>query len=218
MTSTIQKPRLVVYGAGQFGQYIIRYAVQKNWPLVAVYNRAGDKIGVDAGRLAGLDKDIGVFVEDCDTADYRDLQADAAVITTTDRLKTNLPAYERMMKAGLNVMCHGAESYYPRGSDLETAVIIDELAKQYGVSFTGSGIWDYCRIWPGILVAGPCTEINSLFHRSITDAQRTGLRMMMFTGVGMTVEEFDEKITKAEGDVGGFYKTILHQVLAVCRT
>tara|TARA_B110000503_G_scaffold142766_1_gene240821 strand:+ start:1654 stop:1899 length:246 start_codon:yes stop_codon:yes gene_type:complete len=47
----------------------------------------------------------------------------------------------------------------------QLAAELDVMVKKNGETFTGSGIWDRSRI----LAAGPCTEINSLYHFSITD-------------------------------------------------
>jgi 4-hydroxy-tetrahydrodipicolinate reductase len=213
MSATDKKPRIVINGTGQYGQFITRFAVQKGWPIVAAYNRAGPKIGQDLGRLAGLERDLGVIVQDSDTASFANLDADIGVVTASDRLQVNLPGYKRLMSAGLNVLCHGAEAYFPYGSDPKTAAEIDAIAKANNVSFTGSGIWDMSRIWAGILVAGPCTELRAMHHTSITDAQRTGKHLMLVTGVGMSVEEYTEKMVKAAGNVGGMYKTIPEHVL-----
>ena len=213
MSATKANPRIVIHGTGQYGCYITRFAVQKGWPIAAAYNRAGPKVGQDIGRLAGLDRDIGVIVQDCDIASYDNLDADIAVITASDRLSVNLPAYKRLMNAGLNILCHGAEAYFPYGSDPVTAAEIDAIATANKVSFTGSGIWDMSRIWAGILVAGPCTELQAMHHKSITDAQRTGKHLMLVVGVGMSVAEYTEKMVKAAGTVGGMYKTIPHHVL-----
>ena len=35
------KPRIVIYGIGQYGQHVVRFATKKGWKIVAVYNRAG---------------------------------------------------------------------------------------------------------------------------------------------------------------------------------
>ena len=86
MTGISQKPRIVIYGMGQFGQMIARFAVQKGWPIVAAFNRAGPKVGQDVGRVAGLDRDLGVVVQDCETGDYADLDADVGVVTHRDQL------------------------------------------------------------------------------------------------------------------------------------
>ena len=56
------KPRIVIYGMGQFGQLIARLATEKDWPVVAAFNRAGPKIGQDVGRLAGLDRALAIAV------------------------------------------------------------------------------------------------------------------------------------------------------------
>ncbi|MET0657425.1 MAG: hypothetical protein ABW110_04615 [Steroidobacteraceae bacterium] len=209
---TDRKPRVVIYGAGQFGQYIARFAHRKGWPIVAVYNRAGAKVGQDIGRLAGLDRDLGVVVEDCDKASYDGLDADVGVVTLDNYLDVNLPAYRRLMNAGLNVLCHGTEAYYPYGADPMRAAEIDALAKKNNVTFSGSGIWDMSRIWAGILAAGPCTELRSLYHSSITDCARTGKALMLFAGVGLTASEFNGAgpIKK----VMSTYKTIPEHVLA----
>jgi 4-hydroxy-tetrahydrodipicolinate reductase len=211
-TSRGNPPRIVIYGTGQFGLAIARLATQKGWPIVAAFNRAGPKIGQDVGRLAGLDRDLGIIVQDCETSSYEGLSADIGVVTVSNRLRDNLPAYRRLMNAGLNVICHGTEAYFPHGSDAALAAEIDAFARRMGVTFTGGGIWDMSRIWSGILLAGTCTEIHSMFHSSITDCSRIGKAQMMFTGVGLTVEEF------ASRNLGSLpalvsYKTIPEHVL-----
>ena len=188
------KPRIAIYGTGQFGGMAARFALDKGWPVVAAYNRAGDKVGRDLGEVIGLDQKIGVIVEDCDTADYSRLDADVGLVFTTNVLSQNFPAYERLIGAGCNVLCHGGQSYHAMASDPETATKIDALAKAQGVTFTGCGIWDMSRIWSGLLVIGPCTHIDSLLHRSITDAKGQAINPAQArqVGIGMTLAEFAE--------------------------
>ena len=64
------RPRVMIYGVGYYGMEAVRILVKKGWPIVAAVNRAGPKIGEDLGRLAGLNEDLGVVVQDCETADY----------------------------------------------------------------------------------------------------------------------------------------------------
>ncbi|MFA5524811.1 MAG: hypothetical protein WDA24_10685 [Tissierellales bacterium] len=213
-TDNLAKPRIVIYGPGLYGQHIVRFAHKKGWPIVAAFNRAGDKVGQDVGRLAGLDEDIGVIVQDCDTADFSTLQADVAFLVISDRLEECRSAHERLLNAGINVISHAAEGYFPFGVDKALAEELDQLAKKNNVTYTGTGIWDMSRIWAGILMAGTCVEINSLLHRTLTDASRASIRLMTETcGVGMTQAEFQEKITDNPGMIGGMYNTIPQQVL-----
>jgi len=208
------KPRLAIYGVGQFGRHIAKIAAQKGWPIVAAYNRAGEKVGKDLGRLAGLDRDMGVIVQDCDTANYDTLQADVALITATNSLEENFPAYKRFLNAGVNVLCLGGQSYFPYGNNPALAAEIDSMAKRNNVTFTGSGIWDMSRIWAGILVTGPCTEIKSLFHRSITDVSRQILTKAQAyeLAVGISEKDFWDK-GYANNLIALLYKTIPEHVL-----
>jgi 2,4-diaminopentanoate dehydrogenase len=206
----LQDPRIVIYGAGQYGLEAARIAIGKGWPVVAALNRRGDKVGQDLGRLAGMGRDLGVIIQDCDAADYAAIDADVAIVAVTDRLKQNFPAYQRLLNAGINVICHGAEAYFPQGADPELAHEIDALATRNNVTLTGTGIWDFSRIWAGILAAGPCTEIRSLFHRSVTDAESATIPLMRVCGVSLTQEEFAGRNMAM---IGGLYKLIPHHVL-----
>jgi secondary-alkyl amine dehydrogenase [NAD(P)+] len=214
MTINRNKPRIVIYGPGLYGQHIVRFAHKKGWPIVAAYNRAGDKVGQDIGRLAGLDTDLGVIVEDCEKADFSKLEADIAFLVISDRLEECREAHQRLLGAGINVISHAAEAYFPYGINRELADEIDQLAKQNNVTFTGTGIWDHSRIWSGILATGPCVEMYGIVHRTLTDASRGSVKLMTETcGVGMSREEFNDKIVKQTGMIGGMYNTIPQQVL-----
>lgn len=208
-----KKPRIIIVGTGQYGLTVARIALKKGWPIVGAVNRAGGKVGQDLGRLLGLSNDLGIVVQDCETVDYSKMRADIAVVVATDFLETNLANYRRIMSAGINVVCHGTESYYPYGVNPKLASEIDTLAQTNNVTFTGTGIWDMSRIWSGILVAAPCTELNSLFHRSVTDADRLGEALSRMLGVGLTVEEFEKQMANIFGEREGLYLTVPHQVL-----
>lgn len=185
-------PRLAIYGVGQYGVLVTRLAVAKGWPVVAAYNRAGPKVGQDLGRVAGLDRDLGVIVQDNESGDD-DIDADVGVVTHMDLLRHNMDAYRRFMGAGLDIACHGGQSYLPQTNEPELAAEIQELALANGVTFTGSGIWDMSRIWAGILTAGPCTEITSLHHRSLTDPEGQLLTLTRGSAFNRSPEDFYER-------------------------
>ena len=208
-----KNPRVAFYGFGQYGRAAARIVGDYGWPIVAGWNRAGDKVGQDIGQLCELGRDLGVEILDCDNTDFAAANADIAIVAVSDRLATNMAAYERLLGAGINVICHGAEAYFPYGANADCAAQIDALAKANGVTFTGTGIWDHSRIWAGILAAGPCTTIKSFFHKSVTDAQSANLQLMRVCGVGMTQAEFDQQMGNSHGPIGGLYKLIPHHVL-----
>jgi len=210
---TTSAPRIAIYGTGTVGQIVTRLACDAGWEVVAAYNRAGDKVGHDLGELAGLGQRLGVIVEDADKADFSKLRADIGVVATTDRLEWNLPAYERLFSADVNVLCHGAESYHPHQANPELAARIDALARQHAVTFSGSGIWDATRIWSGLLAAGPCVSLTALHHSSLTDNVRQGVHLMRVTGTGMTQQEFADAIAKTGAKTRNMYTGALAAVL-----
>lgn len=204
-------PTIAVYGVGRYGTDVVRMATAKGWPVVAAYNRAGPKVGQDVGRLAGLDQDLGVVVEDCDAADFAALNADIAIVATTDRLADNMDAFERLLGAGVNVLSHNTESYLPWAVDADLAARLDQVATDAGVTFTGSGIWDMSRIWSGILSAAPCINIDSLRHTSRTNLGRSSSGAL--AGIGLSNEEFQTQLVDQRGMIGELYKLIPWQVM-----
>src|SRR3546814_10149514 len=48
---------------------------------------------------------------------------------------------------------------------------IDGRARANRVTFTGTGIWDISRTWIALLLTGNCTDIESIFHRSVTNSE-----------------------------------------------
>ena len=206
-------PRIAFYGIGQYGSIAARIALEKGWPVVAALNRAGDKVGKDLGQLTGLGRDCGIRVQDCELADYHAIDADLAIVATTDRLAVNYPAYERLMNAGMNVICHAAEASFPMGADAALAARIEALAKKNGVSFCGTGLWDMSRIWSGILVAGPCTKIDSMFLESLTNIGAAGKHVLDVVGVGLTPDEYRRKFVDDLGPIGNIYRLIPEHVL-----
>jgi len=203
------KPQVAIYGAGQYALESVRIMHRKGWDIVAAYNRAGEKVGRDIGELAGIEP-LGVLVEDCEEANYGSSGANIAIHSVADRLDYNWPGHQRLLGAGINVICHGGESNFPWGSRPELAGRLDELAKAHGVTFTGTGIWDYSRIWSGLLAAGSASELTGLIHRTLTNGEAAGLELLKVCGGTLTLAEFSEL---NEGLLAGIYKTVPHQVL-----
>lgn len=202
MNLTASSPRVAIYGLGFVGSQLAGFALDKGWQIAGAFNRAGDKVGRDVGALLGR-APIGVTVQDCDQASYNDLNADIAFVAVSDRLEINLPAYQRLMSSGANILCHGAESCNPRRLKPAIAEEIQTLALENGVTFTGGGIWDMTRIWSGILSVGPNTELESMTHTSYTDIGRQGIHLLRFCGAGLSVEEYLANDVAGKTGLGG---------------
>ena len=194
-------PKLAIYGLGFTGQELVRLAHNKGWEITAALNRKGGKVGQDVGVLSGLDLELGVIVQDCEDADYDAIDADIVLNASRPSLKENMICYERFLSRGINVLCHAGEAYNPYWSNAELAKKIDGLAKQNGATFSGSGIWDMTRIWAGMISAAPCVEIESIHHHTTTEVMRAGKHWAKAVGIGMTIEEYDEKLSRGSNPI-----------------
>jgi hypothetical protein len=128
-------PHVIVYGTGGTGSSSFAWPQTRDGELRPQSTEPALKWGRDVGDLAGIDGGVGVIVADCDTFGYTAVHADIAVVFVADRLSDNREAHERFLGAGLTVICHGTESYFPWGSDPKSATRIDTLARRNGVTF-----------------------------------------------------------------------------------
>ena len=186
-------PKIAIFGIGFVGRTLTKLVHAKGWQIVGAYNRSGDKIGQDLGQLAGLGESLGIVVEDAATADMGSCGADIALIAAGNTIASNFHAYEKFLSAGIDVLCHASEAYSPRWANAELATKLEKLASDNDATFTGGGIWDMTRLWSGMIVAGPCIEIESFIHSSSTEIVRQGVQFLDYFAVGKTTAEFDQQ-------------------------
>lgn len=216
MSKPESQPRIVIYGVGTNGSIVAKIALKKGFPIVGAVNRPGSKVGQDLGRVIGLDRDLGIVVENCETADYAAMKADIAVETTSDRLVDTFAGYERMLSAGINVISLACEATYAEAANPEIAAQIDALAKANNVTFTGSSLWEMSRVWAGIIATAPCTDIDGLHHKSVTDVGAGGAHMTDYCNVGTSQEEFVRRMEAGRCISGKFYAlNVMHVLRAI---
>jgi 2,4-diaminopentanoate dehydrogenase len=175
---------VVIFGVGSVGQAVARLVLQRGWRLAAGINRSGPKIGRDLGLLAGQAEPLGIAVEDAAVVNLDRLDADIAVVAVDDRLARTRPLHRRLLEAGLNVVCSGGESSFPRAINGDAARELDAVARANGVTFTGCGLWDAYRLGTLRALAGPCTALRGLHHLSVVDVGRFGAETARLVGIG----------------------------------
>src|SRR3546814_14104967 len=75
--------RMIVYGIGKYGQYIVRFAVQKGWQIIAAYKFGGEEIGRDGRYLLGTDAQLGEGGQDYVTESHNGSATATAMLPTT---------------------------------------------------------------------------------------------------------------------------------------
>ena len=132
--------RVVEWSTGNAGRHAIAgIDARPELELVGVFVSDPAKVGKDAGRLAGLDRDLGVAATS-DVDALLALEPDCIVHTAMadNRLPEALADLERFLRAGINVVSSGPVFLqYPHG------VIPDELIKplQGAAEEGGVSLW-----------------------------------------------------------------------------
>jgi 4-hydroxy-tetrahydrodipicolinate reductase len=193
---TVKPTRVVLYGAGLMGSIIIRYLLEKGFDLVGVIDNNPELVGKDAGAVAGLGRDLGVTVSsDADEVLSRD--ADIAVLTLLSLMSDMEPFFAACARHDVNAISTCEEAFYPRTTSPEITDRLDRLAKEHGVTLTGSGYQDV--YWGNLatVIAGSTQRIEAMEGVSSYNVDDYGIALAKVHGVGMTPEEFQREIADA---------------------
>jgi hypothetical protein len=136
--------RVVAWSTGNVGVHAIAgIDARPDLELVGLWVSNPDKVGQDAGRLAGLDRDLGVTATD-DVDAVLALAPDAVVHTAMadDRLMEALDDIKRILRAGVNVVSSGPVFLqYPFGVVDDSMITpMQEAAVVGGVSLFVNGV------------------------------------------------------------------------------
>lgn len=121
----MSKRRVVVWSTGTVGRHAIKgIDAHPDLELVGVWVSNPDKVGQDVGRLAGLDRDLGVVATNDKQALY-DLAPDAVLhaAMTDDRIFEAIDDLIDIVSHGINVVSSGPVLLcYPYGLGLDEYV------------------------------------------------------------------------------------------------
>lgn len=189
----MRRIRAIIYGVGCVGGLAVRLMVEKGIDVVGAVNRPGPKIGRDLGELAGLGRPLGVAVDaDADAVLSRS-DADIALVGIHDDMDSMYPIYRQCIEHGLNVISVGAHASYPWCTAPDLTEALDLLARQRSVTITGGGNQDFFMVSLPSLATGISHRLESLSHRSLTDVNGLGARVMDIAHVGQTPYAYEQR-------------------------
>lgn len=189
--------RAVIYGVGHVGAIAARLMVEKGIEIVGAINRAGPKVGRDLGDLAGMDRDLGVVVDDDPDAVLAGAGADVVLVSVQDKMEEMFPIYAQCIENGLNVISLGAHASYPWRIEPDITGDLDRLAKRHGVTITGGGNQDFFMVNLGILATGISHRLDSITHHSLTDVNTFGPEVAALAHVGVEPAEYHRRVEAA---------------------
>ncbi len=181
--------RVVLWGTGNVGRHALAgIDARPDLELVGVWVSNPDKVGRDAGDLAGLGRSLGVAATDDAEALFA-LRPDCVVHTAMadHRLPEALADLEKILRAGINVVSSGPVFLqYPEGvvPDAMTRPLRDAAAAA-GVSLWVNGIDPgFANDWLPLVITGISERIEEVRCLEILNYATYDQPMVMFDIMG----------------------------------
>ncbi len=181
--------RVVAWSTGNVGRHVIAgIDARPDLELVGLWVSNPDKVGKDAGELAGLGRTLGVAATH-DAGALLALRPDAVVHTAMadNRLFEALEDIQGMLRAGVNVVSSGPVFLqYPYGvvdDSMVTPVI--EAAQAGGVSLFVNGVDPgFANDALPLVLTGVCERIDELRVSEILNYNTYNQAMVLFDIMG----------------------------------
>jgi len=164
---------------------------RKNLQIIGAIDIAPDKIDKDLGELLEIGKKLGITVTNDAKGLFAKTQPDIVIHTTSSYLKDVYPQLEECIKAKLNVVSTCEELSYPWDKSPAQAKQLDDLAKQHGVTVTGTGINPgYLMDTLPLVLTAPCLEVKSIKVTRMMNSAHRRIPFQKKIGTGLTIDEF----------------------------
>jgi hypothetical protein len=172
--------RVIQWATGSVGRYAIQaIAEREDLELVGVYVTRPEKIGRDAGELAGIGK-LGVLASG-DVNEIVALEADCVLYAP---LHADLDQVCRLLASGKHVITP-VQYVNPRACDAHTRARLEQACRDGGSAIHGTGIH------PGFIgerlaltLAGLSRSVSQVVVQEVADLRPHPSSAMMFEGLG----------------------------------
>ncbi len=192
----MQKIKAVVYGAGNIGKTIARFMYEKGVIITDALDV--NNVGKDLGEVIGLDRKLNVIISDDADKVLAETGADIALIAVATSMEVIFPHVKKCLEAGLNVITTSEEASFPWTSSPRLAGILDRIAKENGVTLTGSGMQDV--FWANLVtnLTGASHKIDSIVGRTCMNMDELGPMVAEFYAVGRKAADIRKMIENNE--------------------
>jgi len=188
--------KIAQYGTGKMSEYIMRYANEKGYNIVAAFDVNDDLIGKDIGEIIGCDY-MRVKVNSVKDAEkvLIETKPDICIITTMSLMSDVYESFKLCATLGINVISSCEEAFYPMNSSPKIAKELHNIAKANNCTITGSGYQDvyWCNLIS--VIAGSIQNITKIKGGTSYNLEDYGREMARGHGVGLDITSFANEIS-----------------------
>ena len=209
----MRKVKAVVYGVGEMGKIATKLMIEKGVEITgAIGNKSN--IGEDLGDVIGLDHALNVKIRnDADSA-LSDSQADIVVMSVGSHMDDMHPHFKKCIENDKNLITIAEDLFYPWRIFPEISSDLDNLAKEHGVTLTAGGIQDIFWLNMLTILSGASHSIESVLGQATSNIDEYGPLATELVGVGLTEEQFKNKLKEKENNGYSFFGIALEAIIA----
>jgi 4-hydroxy-tetrahydrodipicolinate reductase len=194
----MRRIKAVVYGVGAMNSIATRMMLEKGVDIVGALARSPEKVGRDLGEVASLGFETGVTVEDDPDRVLSTRQVDIAVIAVASYMSDMYEHLRRCAEHGVNAITISEEALYPWNTAPMQTAELDRLARQNGVTITGTGHQDVYWVNLVSMVLATAHRIESVTGRASWNVDDFGPEVVKDQRVDTTVEDFETWLAETD--------------------
>ncbi len=210
--------RVVQWSTGNVGRHALAgIDARPDLELVGLWVSNPDKVGKDAGQLAGLGRDLGVLATN-DVEEIIALKPDCVVncAMADDRLFEAIADLEKLLAAGINVVSSGPVFLqFPSGPAADMAKGVREAGLEGGASLYVNGIDPgFANDWLPLSLTSISERIDQVRCSEVLNYNTYNQKMIVFDVMGFGMPMDHIPMLLQPGILSMAWGSVVHQIAA----
>jgi len=188
--------RVLHFGVGPIGAAVVKQmAGRPGFKIVGAIDVDPAKVGRDLGDVAGLNRRLGLKVQDNAGKALKAAKPDVVIHCTGSSIKGVLPQLETILKSKTPVISTTEELAYPGYTHVRQARRLHALAKKSKVAMLGTGVNPgFAMDALPVMMTAVCERVDRVVVHRVQDARMRRLPFQQKIGAGLTTEQFQKKV------------------------